>query len=223
MGKEELQRILQRPLSIQETGLTMGQLTALALKLVYNSSEISAKEISLAVRLPFAGIMQAVLEQLDRERLVTITGAEGFGEQAYRYTLSQKGSERVHQALERSQYLGPAPVPLERYNAMIRTQAVGEILLDEATVRSALEGLVVNPATFDKIGPALNSGQSVFLYGPSGNGKTASAPAWPGYWPATRSTFPTLSLWTGTLSRSTTISTTSWPQRNLWPNTERTV
>jgi energy-coupling factor transporter ATP-binding protein EcfA2 len=175
MDETQRRQILRRPLSIPETGLTIGSLAELALKLIYNAGEIGAIEISREMRVPFIGLVQRVLELLDREELVNIIGAGGFGEQSYRYTISRKGIERVHQALERSQYVGPAPVPLECYNAMIRAQAVGEVQLDAASVEAAFDGLVLNPAMFDKIGPALNSGKSVFLYGPSGNGKTTIA------------------------------------------------
>jgi hypothetical protein len=169
------QRILKRPLGIEETGLTMGLLSELALKTIYNAGEVGANQVARELRLPFAGVLQPVLELLDREELVNIIGTRGFGEQAYRYTISRKGVDRVHEALERSQYAGPAPVPLECYNDMMRAQAVGEVDLDEVTVKEAFKGLVINPALFDKIGPALNSGKSVFLYGPPGNGKTTVA------------------------------------------------
>ncbi len=169
------QQILRRPLTLADTGLTLSALSELTLKLIHIVGEIGASEISHELRLPFAGILQRVLELLDREELVNIVGSGGFGSQAYRYTISQKGIDRAHQALERSQYIGPAPVPLERYNAMMRGPAVGEVVLDEAAVETAFRGLVVNRAMFDKIGPALNSGKSVFLYGPPGNGKTTIA------------------------------------------------
>jgi predicted ATPase with chaperone activity len=166
---------LSRPRSIQETGLTMGLLSELAIKLIYNAGEIGANEICEELRLPFANVVQLVLELLDREEMVNIIGAEGFGERAYRYTISHKGIERVHQVLERNQYIGPAPVPLERYNAMISAQAVGELMFEESQVQAAFEGLVLDHAMFDKIGPALMSGRSLFLYGPPGNGKTTIA------------------------------------------------
>jgi len=175
MDEKQRQRILERPLSIEDTGLTMGLLGDLALKFVYNVGEIGATEICRELCLPFTSVVRSVLSLLDREGLVGVIGTKGFGEQAFRYTITRKGTERARQAMERSQYAGPAPVPLERYNAMMLAQAVSEVLLDEADVEAAFEGLVVNRAMFDKIGPALNSGKSVFLYGPPGNGKTAMA------------------------------------------------
>jgi hypothetical protein len=175
MIETQRQQMLERSVSVKDTGLPMGLLSELALKLVYNAGEIGATEICRAMCLPFIGVVQPVLSLLDREELVGVTGTKGFGEQAFRYTITRKGIERVRQMLERSQYTGPAPVPLERYNAMMCAQAVGEVLLDEADVEAAFEGLVVNQAMFDKIGPALNSGKSVFLYGPPGNGKTTMA------------------------------------------------
>ncbi|MFN2133651.1 MAG: ATP-binding protein [Anaerolineae bacterium] len=175
MNEAQWQQILKPPLSIEESGLNMGTLSELALKTIYSAGEIGALEICQAMCLPFVGIVQPVLELLDREELVNIIGARGFGEQAYRYTISRKGIERTHQAMEHSQYLGPAPVPLPRYNAMMRAQAVGEVRLDEAAVKPAFDGLVIDAAVLDKVGPALNSGMSVFLYGPPGNGKTTIA------------------------------------------------
>ncbi|MEA3374790.1 MAG: ATP-binding protein [Chloroflexota bacterium] len=175
MTKTEEYRALRRPGSIQETGLTMGMLSELAIKLIYAAGEIEATEICDELKLPFIGVTERVLEMLDREELVNIVGAEGFGAQAYRYTISNKGIARARQAMEHNQYVGPAPVPLKRYNTMMRAQAIGEVLLDEAAVEAAFEGLVINQQMLDRVGPAINSGQSVFLYGPPGNGKTTTA------------------------------------------------
>jgi len=165
----------KRPDSIQETGLTTGLLSELAIKLIYATGEIGATEICDTLKLPFIGVTERIMEILDREELVNIIGADGFGAQSYRYTISNKGIARARQAMEHNQYVGPAPVPINRYNAMIRAQAIGEVLLDEASVESAFEGLVVSQEMLDRVGPAINSGQSLFLYGPPGNGKTTMA------------------------------------------------
>ena len=168
-------QVPRRPLDIAETGLSAGLLNELVLKHVHSAGELGASDISRGLCLPFVGVVQPVLTALGREELVNIAGGGGFGEQAYRYSLTRVGIERVHQAMERSQYCGPAPVPLAQYNAMLRDQAVGEVALNEAAVESGFQGLVINRAMFEKIGPALNSGKSIFLYGPPGNGKTTIA------------------------------------------------
>ncbi len=80
MDANKMKQITRRPLSVQETALTMGLLSELALKLIYNAGEIGASEISRQICLPFAGVMQPVLEVLDREELVNIIGTGGFGE-----------------------------------------------------------------------------------------------------------------------------------------------
>ncbi len=171
----EEHQALKRPRSIKETGLSLGLLAELAIKLIYAAGELGAPEICQELKLPFNGVTERVLELLDREALVNIVGSEGFGAQAYRYTISNKGIARAHQAMEHNRYVGPAPVPVHRYNAMIRAQRIGEVVLDEAAVKAAFEGLVVSQGLLDRVGPAVNSGQSVFLYGPPGNGKSTIA------------------------------------------------
>jgi DNA polymerase III delta prime subunit len=117
----KLPSIPAQPNSIAESGLTMGFLTDLILKIIY------------------------------------FTGAE------------------VHEVLDRSQYAGPAPVPLDHYIEMVKRQSVGEMIIDQAAIRQAFSHIVVGEKMLDRIGPAANSARSLFLYGPPGNGKTTIA------------------------------------------------
>ena len=87
------------------------------------------------------------------------------------------GILRAREALERSQYAGPAPVPFEVYNQSIYRQARGRTSVTQRVMRQALSGLVLSRKTFHQIGPAVNSGTSMFMYGPPGNGKTSIARA----------------------------------------------
>jgi len=165
---------LTTPQSIADTGLTVGLLSDLVLKTIYLQGESSANMLAKTLCLPFAGVIQIVLEGLDREQLVSTTSG-GFSAQTYNYVLSNAGIVRARQALERNGYVGPAPVPLTLYNGAMRAQALRALTLKEDEVKRGFEGLTMNAAMFDKVGPALNSGRSIFLYGPPGNGKTTIA------------------------------------------------
>jgi hypothetical protein len=175
--KTSIEKYIPESQSIDETGLTMGFLADLALKLVYFRSEMTSGEISETLALPYMGVIEHVLDFLKRENLLEITGTRGYGETGYRWLVTSKGSNRAVQALERNRYIGPAPVRLERYNEMVARQSLKGLLVRPADVQVALNHLVLSPALFDKIGPAINSGRALFLYGPPGNGKTVIAQA----------------------------------------------
>jgi hypothetical protein len=170
-----IESFIPEPRTVEETELGLGFLADLTLKLIYYKSDMSSMEISAALALPFVGVLDKVLEFLKREELVEITGSKGFGERGYQYSIAGKGSERALQALDRDQYIGPAPVPLEHYNKMVLRQSIGDIKVGPDEVQKSLSHLVLGAETMNKLGPAINSGRSMFLYGPPGNGKTVIA------------------------------------------------
>ena len=164
------------PNSVADTGLSIGFLSDLLLKHVYLSGMASGQELADEVRLPFLNVVDQVLTFLRDEELVEITGSQsGYSERSYEYLITSKGRMKAYEVLDRSQYAGPAPVPLEQYLDMLQTQALGEMVVDEPTIRQAFEGLVIGKELLDQIGPAANSARSIFLYGPPGNGKTTIA------------------------------------------------
>jgi predicted ATPase with chaperone activity len=165
------------PKSVEDTGLTLGFLADLAVKVMYFEGYISGYEIAETMKLPYSGVVDEVLEFLKREQFCEVKGAGGLGESGYQYVISIKGSEKAREVLDRGQYVGPAPVPLEDYTNAFRRQPLQDIAIHQRTMRQALSHLVLNERIFGQLGPAVNSGRSVFLYGPPGNGKTTIAEA----------------------------------------------
>jgi len=161
--------------SIEETGLGLGFLADLAIKIMYFEGYISGYEIAETMKLPYTGVVDEVLEFLKREQLCEVKGAGGLGESAYQYVISFKGSEKAREVLDRGQYVGPAPVPLEAYTGAFRKQPLQDVAIHQRVMRQALSHLVLHERIYNQLGPAVNSGRSVFLYGPPGNGKTAIA------------------------------------------------
>ncbi len=163
---------------LEDTGLSPLWLQDLALKILYFQGYLSGFKVAESLALPFAGVTDQLLDTLKREKFVEVRSSQmGLGEGAYQYAITSAGRARAQEALERSQYAGPAPVPIDVYNESIRKQSRGRVIVTARTMRQILSQLVLSETTFQRLGPALNSGTSIFLYGPPGNGKTSIARA----------------------------------------------
>ncbi len=167
--------IPRAPRSLEETGLNLGFLADLTLKIMYFEGYISGVDLSERLKLPFTQIIDQVVEFLRREQLIEVKGAGGLSQAGYQYGITAKGSEKAMQALERSQYASAAPVTLSEYTFSVRKQPLDKLVVHPRTLRQALSHLVINEETFYQIGPAVNSARSIFLFGHPGNGKTAIA------------------------------------------------
>ena len=163
---------------IEETGLSPLWLQDLVLKIFYFQGYMSGFKVAEEIALPFTGVVDQILDALKREKCIEVrTSQMGLGEGAYVYGITGVGIARAREALERSQYAGPAPVPLNVYNEAIRKQSRGRLQVTNRLLRQVLSHLVLSESTYQRIGPAVNSGTSIFLYGPPGNGKTSVARA----------------------------------------------
>lgn len=163
---------------IEETGLSPLWLQDLALKIIYFGGYLTGFKVAEELALPFTGIVDQIMESLKREKYIEVKSSQiGLGEGAYQYAITGLGIARAREALERSQYAGQAPVPLDVYNEAIRLQSRSRTNLSNQSVRQALSHLVLSEKAFQRIGPAVNSGTSIFLFGPPGNGKTSIARA----------------------------------------------
>jgi predicted ATPase with chaperone activity len=164
--------------SLEDTGLSPLWLQDLALKIIYFRGYLTGFKISEEIALPFAGVMDQILVSLKQEKLIEVKSSQGgLGEGAYTYGITGAGILRAREALDRSQYAGPAPVPFDVYNDSIRRQKSGRMVVTTRSMRQLLSQMVISESTFQRLGPALNSGTSIFMYGPPGNGKTSIARA----------------------------------------------
>jgi len=163
-----------QPSNVEETGVSFGQLLDLCIKTIYYGGRPSARDIAESMKLTF-NVIEGMLAFLKREQLIEVVGSVGIGEQQYQYALSDKGNERAVDAIERNQYVGPTPVPFHEYQEVIMEQSVRNLRVNPEIVHRALGELILPDVTRNLVGPAVNSGRSILLYGDPGNGKSSIA------------------------------------------------
>jgi MoxR-like ATPase len=161
------------PESVAELGVRQSVLEDLALKILYTSGPFSLRELVAHIRLPFS-VVNELLRRMRAEQLCEVTGMSGNVPQI---AITSQGRSRATELLMANQYTGPAPVSLEHYKQQVQEQSARHLDVDEPVVAGAFAHLVLDPEILEKLGTALNSGTSIFLYGPSGTGKTAMATA----------------------------------------------
>lgn len=176
-AKSTVVSFLPAPLSLEESGLTLDLVVQLCLKTLFFAGDLTGTDLSARLGMAFS-VIDPALEVLKAQRHCEITGGGMLGGSAYRYRITDAGRVRASLFLEQNHYVGRAPVPLEQYRQYMHT--FGEVRRRGATrdaVRRAFAHLVVPERVLDQLGPAINAGHSMFVYGPPGNGKTVISQA----------------------------------------------
>jgi hypothetical protein len=163
------------PHTIAETGLHLTALLNLLTKAMFAANVETPTEISQLMKLPPRIILDLLIEA-EQRKLVSVMGNESASLTAERrYVLTMAGVEWARTAMSQNEYVGPTPVPLAAYCRQISRQLIANERIDQDQINQAFGGLVVNKELVTKLGPAVNSGRSILLFGPPGNGKTSVA------------------------------------------------
>jgi hypothetical protein len=160
------------PETLAGCGLTEGEAEALILKTLNSRAEATGRYLSEHLKLAFR-IIDPVLHSMKHDRLVGHKSSAPMND--YLYQLTELGRERAKKFAEQCTYFGSAPVPLHAYIESVRKQTMADQHPTEEDLHRAFEDLLIDKKMLLRLGPAINSGRGLFLYGAPGNGKTSIA------------------------------------------------
>jgi hypothetical protein len=164
------------PARWEDLGLDLAFLYDLILRTLFARGQLPAGELARALALPF-GLLNPLLQNMRKLALIDIVAQHGHaGDAGFVYALKPpKGNEALTLALEKTTYVGPAPVPYHDYVETVLAQSIRRLVVTRRTIRQAFQDLVLAEDLLHQIGPAINSAQSIFFFGYPGNGKSSIA------------------------------------------------
>lgn len=160
------------PTSLQETGLPVSLIESLLIKRLAVVGQSSGRQIANDLCLPFA-VLENLYQHLRSRQIIVHQGSAPLND--YNYTLTENGRDRAAVARQACSYVGPAPVPLMDYVLSAEAQTIRAESPKRSDLRNAFKDISINESLFESLGPAINSGAGLFLYGEPGNGKSTLA------------------------------------------------
>ncbi len=160
------------PKTLSETGLAQVVIEELIFKIMLGKGAMTGRDLAADLCLHFS-LVETILADLKSRLLLFHKNNVGVGD--FLYTLSETGQEKAMIARDISAYSGAVPVPFNDYLQAVQAQSIRNEKPDYAVLAAAFKDMIFDEGLFDTIGPAINSGRGLFLYGEPGNGKTTIA------------------------------------------------
>ncbi len=160
------------PHSLEEAGLPASLIEGLVCKYLSLVGTTSGRAIADYLCLPF-GLLDPIFKDLRTRQLIVHTGSAALSD--YSYALTEQGRARAQTYFEACAYVGPAPVPLSDYVLSVEAQTIRAEAPKRSQLTEAFADICVEHELFETLGPAINSGAGLFLYGSPGNGKSTLA------------------------------------------------
>jgi len=180
---EEIEEVLHKtpraPATLKDVGVDPTLLLQLMIKGIHVENLETPSQIARSLRLRSSIVKELLKEAVDRKYVAVAGQANGSGTafSELRYELTQGGRDWAVESLEQSQYVGPAPVTLEAFQDRVLRQCITNDQVSRSDIEEAFRDLVIPGRFIERLGPAVNSGSAMLLYGPAGNGKTTIAEA----------------------------------------------
>ncbi len=162
----------RKPASLEEAGLSRDFVEALLCRFLLVRGASCGRRLGHATGLPYR-MVEPILAQLKNDLFLAYKRNAAAGD--YEYVLTDAGAERARRYMLTCTYSETAPVPLEDYLASVAAQSLTLQRIGAEHLREAFADMTLQPEMIERLGPAVNAGRGMFLYGPPGNGKTSIA------------------------------------------------
>ncbi len=161
--------------NIAATGIDQNDLVALLMKLIYAARLETVRQFIDAIKLPYHIVSELVKMAVDRQLLHTLGTRNSENLLDMGYAMTEGGQRWTVDALQRLRYAGPAPIPIAEFSEQVNRQKLTNEVITMQRVHESVGELDLPKNIIEQIGPALNSGRAILMYGPPGNGKTTVA------------------------------------------------
>lgn len=163
-----------QPRTIEAAGLEFHFVRDLAMKHAAQLGSFTLAQLSEQLKLPTSAI-DPVLDEMRQQHYIEVKGATRLTKASWEFSVTERGKVNATELRSACRYIGPAPVPLEAYCKQVEQQTIKSVMVREPEVERGFGELIVGKGLLARLGPAISSGRSIFLYGPPGNGKTTVA------------------------------------------------
>ena len=157
------------PRTAEDLGLPQSLLFDLVLRYLREQGTATTSAMRRALKLSIP-VTEEIFQQLRQRRMIEVERMSGAD---YVFSLASSARQKAAETLSTCRYAGPVPVPLDQYTQVVRSQKTS-LTPTRDDLRSVLHEIVITDNVLDQLGAALTSGRPIFVYGPSGNGKTST-------------------------------------------------
>ncbi|MCA9184261.1 MAG: AAA family ATPase, partial [Planctomycetales bacterium] len=160
------------PRELDDLGIPVSVVESLVQKRLLVTGVATGRKLADDLCIPFRMLEDVFRSQRERQLLVH-KGSAPFND--YVYMLTESGRDRAQAAMSACAYVGPAPVPLMDYVLSSEAQTIRAESPRREQLLQAFRTITIDENLFESLGPAINSGAGLFLYGEPGNGKSTLA------------------------------------------------